>query len=450
MDENKVIHCWARLEHSSLAYMTKNPVLLPANHCLSLLIIIDVHHKTMHSGIQSTLTHLWKSYCIQKGRESVKHFIKGCIICSWYSGKLFAVVPPPPLPQEKVDEAPQWSNAGVDCAGLLHVWKGSPNDDATEMVYIWLFTCAATRGLHLELVEGCLAEQFLRAFCCFASSRGLPRWLMSDNAKNVKSCCKEIENIHCSQQVKSHLANVGVSWKFIVKVAPWWGGFWRRLVHLTKDCLKRTIGRALLNFDEMHTSLVKIEAVLNARPLTYIYDDVEGILYPLSPSHLIYRRRISCTPNEDYNNIKSTNDSLTRRVRHQRRLLKQFTSCWSQEYLTNLFEKATPIKDGMKDKTAVGNIVFIKERGTARCWWKMAKIEELLPGRDGNIRAANIKVVSKEKCKPSMIRPVQLLIPTKVNSRNGNWTLTWNYFSWTQCVNAGSVENVQFVLRQLN
>lgn len=62
----------------------------------------------------------------------------------------------------------------------------------------------------------------------------------------------------------------------------------------------------------MHTLLVEIEGVLNARPLTYIYDDIEGIFYPLSPSHLIYGRRIAATPNEEYSDIKSTSDSLTK------------------------------------------------------------------------------------------------------------------------------------------
>ena len=68
-------------------------------------------------------------------------------------------------------------------------------------------------------------------------------------------------------------------------------------------------------------------------------------------------------------------DSVMRRVRHHRKLLMQFTS-QSFDYLTNPLEKAKPIKNGMKDKTlAVGDIVFVKEQGTARCWWRMAKIE---------------------------------------------------------------------------
>ena len=49
-----------------------------------------------------------------------------------------------------------------------------------------------------------------------------------------------------------------------------WGGFWERLVKSVKHCLKKTIGRAMLTFDEMATLIVKIEVTLNYRPLTYV------------------------------------------------------------------------------------------------------------------------------------------------------------------------------------
>ena len=65
------------------------------------------------------------------------------------------------------------------------------------------------------------------------------------------------------------------------------GGFWERLVKSVKRCLKKTIGRASLTFDEMTTLMVEIEATLNNRPLTYVFD-AEGIDQPLTPADLIY------------------------------------------------------------------------------------------------------------------------------------------------------------------
>jgi hypothetical protein len=71
------------------------------------------------------------------------------------------------------------------------------------------------------------------------------------------------------------------------------GGFWERMIQSTKRCLKKNLGRTLLTFEELRTVLVEIEATLNNRPLTYMYDDDKGICYLLTPSQLIYGWQIS-------------------------------------------------------------------------------------------------------------------------------------------------------------
>ena len=71
------------------------------------------------------------------------------------------------------------------------------------------------------------------------------------------------------------------------------------MVRSTKHCLKKLIGRAHINIDELTTALAKIEAVLNYRPLAYVsIDDLEE---PIKPSHVIVRRRLLNLPDDlDY------------------------------------------------------------------------------------------------------------------------------------------------------
>ena len=137
----------------------------------------------------------------------------------------------------------------------------------------------------------------------------MPRRILTDNAKTFKVAAKEIATIYSSSNVKRYLADTGVSWEFITEKAPWHGGFWERLIKSTKRCLKKQIGRTSLTFEEIRTILVEIEATLNNRSLTYIYDDEEGVSYPLTPASLIYGRRITTTPNESQYEIVSTNKS---------------------------------------------------------------------------------------------------------------------------------------------
>ncbi|GBM81435.1 hypothetical protein AVEN_20036-1 [Araneus ventricosus] len=41
--------------------------------------------------------------------------------------------------------------------------------------------------------------------------------------------------------------------------APWWGGFYERLVKSVKDPLRKILGRALLTYEELSTILIEIE-----------------------------------------------------------------------------------------------------------------------------------------------------------------------------------------------
>ena len=95
-----------------------------------------------------------------------------------------------------------------------------------------------------------------------------------------------------------------------------------------KKPLKKILGRSTLSFDVIRTVLVEIEGVLNSRPLTYMYDDKELISYPLTPSDLIYGRRITSTPNAAHYELISTNQSLARKSCHHKHVLQQLTNQW--------------------------------------------------------------------------------------------------------------------------
>ena len=200
-----------------------------------------------------------------------------------------------------------------------------------------------------------------------------------------------------------------------IEKAPWWGGMWERMIRSVKRCIKKAVGQASLKFDDLHTILVEIEGVINARPITYVYNDCEGISYPLTPSQLIYGRNVSVAPNDKHFEITSTHQSLTRRARHHRKVLNNFTKPWKQEYLLNLREIANQ-GNNKKPNIEPGDIVLLKNDQTKRCFWKLGKVVELLIGRDGNIRAAKVKV-SSTRGTTVLSRPLQLLIPLEIRSQ---------------------------------
>ena len=49
----------------------------------------------------------------------------------------------------------------------------------------------------------------------------------------------------------------------IPKRAPWFGGFWERLIRLTKSALKKILGRTRATLESLQTIVVEVEALLN-------------------------------------------------------------------------------------------------------------------------------------------------------------------------------------------
>lgn len=417
LNDAKLISCKGRLDNANVPACSKNPVLLPSKHHYTELLIKEKHQLVKHNGIQETLGAIREEYWIVRGREAVKKVIRKCVICRRYEGQPYPTPQIPPLPPERVDDGPPFNNTGIDFAGPLYVKDNATGaTDSKEIkTYICLFTCASTRALHLELTRELSATVFLQAFRRFCGRRGVPSTITSDNAKTFKFCSKEVGKLVRSEEVHEYLANRQVTWRFIAEKAPWWGGYWERLVRSIKRCLRKTVGRSTLTFDEMATVLVEVEATLNNRPLTYVFSDSEGLSYVLTPADLVYGRRLVTSPSGRHFEVISTAKTLTKKCKYQFRLLSNFVKCWQRDYLLSLQERgARGSKLSKVKEIKTGDIVILREDGTTRCLWKFAKVVKLFKGRDEAIRSAKVQVLSNNKVL-HLRRPIQHLVPLEAD-----------------------------------
>ena len=119
--------------------------------------------------------------------------------------------------------------------------------------------------------------------------------------------------------------------------------------------------------------------MLNDRPLTYVNSDLQDP-QPLTPSHLLYGRRIQQVPrplNDDEEiNDPSYVDSIDLRKRADKltQLIGHFTSRWKKECLTSLreFYKSTKQSKQSKQMISKGDIVIVHEDNKPRLQWKLA------------------------------------------------------------------------------
>ena len=105
-----------------------------------------------------------------------------------------------------------------------------------------------------------------------------------------------------------------------IQKAPWMGGIFEEIISRTKRCLRKTLGNARVNYQEVLTILKEIENVLNNRPVTTVYHD--EILQPLTPNKLLYGHNINTevTDNQyEYIHEEPTQD-LTKRFIYMKKL----------------------------------------------------------------------------------------------------------------------------------
>ena len=200
--------------------------------------------------------------------------------------------------------------------------------------------------------------------------------------------------------------------------APWWGGFFERLIRSVKRCLKRILKNAKLSYEELLTVVTEVECVLDSRPLTYVSS--EDIEEPLTPSHLMTGRRLLSIPDEIAVDEEETSEVslLTRRQRYLLLLLSHFWNRWKREYVVELREHHRTKKGTFTGRsTQLGDIVTVMEEGKSnRGTWKLGKVQDIHPGNDGLVRGATVEVISNKGKRTRLRRPLQKLYPLEVTT----------------------------------
>ena len=412
LDDNQLIRCGGRIHNAPITELSKFPFLIPSNCRFSELLIMDTHKKLHHGGVSITVTALRQTYWIPSIRQCVRKVLRRCVRCNWLMGKPYRAPDPPPLPKVRVTKSPPFTVTGVDFTGALYVKA----EGQEKKVYICLFTCAATRAVHLEVVGDLTVETFLLAFRRFSSRKSLPRKMISDNASTYLAAADELRRLFESETLKGALEVQSVTWDFIPKRAPWYGGFWERMIGLTKQAIKKTLGRAFITLAQLETVIVEVEAMLNDRPLTYVssnFDDPE----PLTPSHLLYGRRVRLVP-YPFNNPDELDDpdyldadNMRKTVNKQTRLIEQFWTRWRREYLTSL-RQFNQTSGHNKQVIRQGDVVIVHD-DKPRTQWRLAVVETLITGNDNLVRAANIRMGTYRTS-----RPIVKLYPLEVSSED--------------------------------
>jgi hypothetical protein len=163
LDEDGLIRVGGRIKHSSVTYDKKYPLILPAKHHVTRLLIIQEHERQLHAGAQATLTSLRHKFWIISCHNIVRNILHKCIKCFRAQPKSFNQTMGD-LPKQSLEPARPFVKTGIDYIGPILLKEGSGRGKLRKTkAYIALFICLVTKAIHLELVGNLTSESFLAA-----------------------------------------------------------------------------------------------------------------------------------------------------------------------------------------------------------------------------------------------------------------------------------------------
>jgi len=392
-DEDGLLRVKTKLLYRDDLMSFKFPLVLPQSHVLVERLIREYHLTYGHAGIQLLMGKIREKFWILQGRKTIRKVLKSCVSCKRYTEKKTEVIPAP-LPSDRVRDSRVFETVGVDLAGPLFIKK-------KKKAWIVLYTCAVYRGVHLEMVKSLSTEAFLERFQRFVSRRGRPAIVYSDNGTNFVGAANLWKRLDW-ERITRECGIRRIQWKFNPPSAAWWGGFWERLIRSIKNILRRVLSKSSLSYDKLRNMLCEVEAFINARPLTTVTEDPQD-LSPLSPAMFMHE-----LPNSHVTDLELLDSSGFQAINVDRKkVLEELKMRFRREYLALLVQRG---KEPGAPSLKVGDVVLVGADNKKRWEWPMARIEELIPGRDGNIRVARVKTG-----RGSMVRPLQRLYLLEVS-----------------------------------
>ena len=378
-----------RLRYSEeLTDSVKYPIILPKRHPVTQLIV-KYHHETEghEMGVNFTLNHLRERYMVVNGRELVKRTIKACAECKRrFRGKA-ASQQMAPLPKIRLELTMQpFTNCSVDFAGPFFTKQGRGR--ARIKRYLCLFLCLQTHCCHLEMVWSLESEGFLQALTRMAARRGWPRDMVSDNGTNFvggNNELRELVNQIDKEKVESLTSNKGVNWHWNPPASPHFGGVFERMIKAAKRAINAILRNAEVNDEELETTIIGVESLINSRPLTRVSGDPNDEPV-LTPNHFLIGKMGGDLAPESVDYTKFNPKKRWRRVQE---LIRQTWQRWMREYLTTIGSRSKWCEQ--QENVKKDDVVLVIDPGVARRNWKLGIIENVYPGKDDLVRVVDVK-----------------------------------------------------------
>uniref|UniRef100_A0A8D8SE53 Integrase catalytic domain-containing protein n=1 Tax=Cacopsylla melanoneura TaxID=428564 RepID=A0A8D8SE53_9HEMI len=399
--KDNTLLCGGRISNANqIGYHHAHPIILPKKHHIVNLLINYEHEKNLHTGPQLLLSIIRKKYWIIGGRDIVRQQVMKCVVCFKNNPKTVNPIMAD-LPPCRVQESKAFLHCGVDYAGPFNVTISRHRGVKTQKAYLCLFICMTTKALHLELASSLTTEAFLSCLRRFIARRGTVKVLYCDQGTNFVGASNMLSDMYkfldskpFKDAFENELLNQRIVFRFNPPASPHFGGLWESNVRQVKTHLYKVIGSQILSYEELYTIFTEIESICNSKPLCPIDSDASAP-QALTPAHFLMQQ-----PAEGLLCAGEVPLPLSQRFKLVSQLVQSFWKRFSNEYLSQLQERAKWLKDDVQLKP--GLLVLIKSDNSPVLSWPLGRILEVFPGQDDVVRVARVQVKGGELRRPAV------------------------------------------------
>lgn len=399
-DTSGVLRVGGRLCNAEAAYPKKHPIIVPSCEVAKKLIT-HIHYQVGHLGRDSILSKLREKYWVLRANTLARSVTNNCFTCRKIQAKPSQQIMAE-LPRTRVTgDVPAFTHVGVDNFGPFNVSFGRK----TIKRYGTIFTCSASRAIHLEISYSMTTDSFINTLRRFISRRGNILSLTCDNGTNFVGAEREIKeslNDWNQSKIGEFLLQKSIIWSFNPPSSSHWGGFYEREIRSVRKVFSSVMNAQNIRFndEELSTLMCEVEAILNNRPLTEVLSEPENIA--LTPNHLLLLDAGITYPPGLFNKDDSYSQRRWRQVQY---LTDLFWRRWHKQYIVLLQERQKWTTTQKSHE--VGDIVLVLDISLPRNQWPLGRVVKVSKDNLGYVRSAYVKI---SKCKNSSLQGFQTSI----------------------------------------
>ena len=309
------------------------------------------------------------------------------------------------LPEVRSQPSAAFSAVCMDLFGPMMIMDDCVKKGPRIYKKVWgvLFTCTASRAVHLDVAIDYSTEAVLHTIRRLLALRGDVRVIISDPGTQLVGAEMEMSFWRRGwdqEELDRFGSNRGIEWRFIMPASQHQNGAAESLIKFSKGVLKlmkKIYGESKLSINELNTLLAEVTNIVNERPIGVKPNSETDTKY-LSPNCLLLGRnssRISSGPFLEKDLYDEKPAAMKTRFLLVQKMCDQFWNVWTRLYFPTLLWQQ---KWHQKQRSLkIGDICLLQDPNAIRGEWRLCIVTEVYPDSNGIVRNVEVKVAPRFK-----------------------------------------------------